>query len=87
MNRLVEIIGPAPSEQREEEFLEALRRERKRVSDALTIMKNTVYKTGRKTSSKRKSKGSNGANKVLAKLKEQGLTVEDLEKFLGGKEN
>ena len=91
MDRLVSVIGPAPSEFSLEDFiLTRLEPERARVTKELTDFRNQVVpsrKPGKKKSSKpRKPSKRSEEAKLLALLKEKGLTPAEFQQMLLSKE-
>lgn len=82
MQRLANIIGPAPSELSEDGFAEVLARERLRVSHALTEIRMFGERKARKTSRAKKPKVKSLVTKAMEKFAAAGITLEDLEKLV-----
>ena len=82
MDRLTEIIGPAPSEMTEENFAKRLSAERARVSEALTAMKEGFFQRSSRKKPVAKKKQTL-ATKAMKLLESQGLSIEELEEILG----
>ena len=76
MNRLVSVIGPAPSELPREKLIQKLRKERERVRLFLESWAAGKFKTPKS----RKTKGIN-LTSIRTIAKEMGISVEEVEKM------
>ena len=76
MNRLITVIGPAPSELSHMDLLFKLRIERERVRQALESWATRKFKT----SKGRKAKGIN-LTSIRAISKQMGISIEEVEKI------
>lgn len=72
MDKLIKIIGLAPSEKSQEEFMEDLNKERRRVVAALSVP--YVSKTRKPSKASVKTKARNNLAEALAEL---GMTPEE----------
>ena len=86
MNNLVKVIGLAPSELPEGEFLEKLLKERQRSINSLILFRTQPKKTkkGKKAKPKQvtQTKKADAMRALEAKAAEMGLSVEDMMKKL-----
>jgi DNA-binding transcriptional regulator YhcF (GntR family) len=80
MDKLISVIGPAPSEIPPEEFLQRLKGERSRVAQALQEWRMELPKSKRKSLKSQTKEMS--MSKFLTELKELGMTVDELNKFI-----
>ena len=90
MERLISVIGPAPSERSPEDWLGRLGKERERVSGELLAFRSGLLTRGKRASTRSKKKiGKVEEAKrkaFLATLKSIGMTEEEYnEKIKGGK--
>ena len=84
MDRLVSVIGPAPSELSLEDYLaQRLIPERSRVTEELIKFRNQVTNPKKKKAKARKAAKPRGENaRILALLKEKGISPEEFRQIL-----
>jgi len=86
MDQLQRVIGSAPSEIEHVALMEVLRSERNRVRDSLLAFKmNPQPKGGRKATPKSRGGTLKQAEEDLKKLREAGITLDDVKKLLNAK--
>ena len=88
-NNLRSIIGPAPSERDRSDLMLALSTERDRIRRTLIWFREREPQARIAKEPKAKRTGGKPATKIMTKLRNAGLTVEELERALAylGKEN
>ncbi len=82
MERLISVIGEAPSELSEEAFKARLSNERDRVSRALTAFRDGTYKKTKTKKASKKAKASDLADRAKTLADKMGLTIEQLDKLM-----
>ncbi len=82
MDKLISVIGLAPSEIPREELLRKLSRERDRVRRSIIYFRKQFQAKQKPKASKVKKKGGKPASRTLTKMKNAGVTAEDMQRAL-----